>query len=591
MIFLNLKKHYPMRKYLLTAISAALFLFAGCKPEPGTDSVDPTLGVDKRELSFNFEGSPVVEGGDTFQITSNTDWEITPAETWFELSATSGNEGATITVEVEANTTDEAREVELTVTTADGAKSDKIVLKQESGAVAKESKILAFAITGTDIVGTIDQEAKTIVLSYWGDIDDMEATFELSTNATIDPNPADPRSYTTPQEFTVTSGDKSSTTTYTVSKVTPPGINPASFTQEPLWVKTFDELGVDLDFNSGGIAVTDMYVVLNTRAKASTYMDRVTGDKLGTIDLGVDYTGSVRNFYNTADADGNILISNLTTNDGNVLKIFKLTDIDSDVKRTPESFIEWDAAGRPIGRKVSINGSIDGDAIITAPFHDALNQFARWQVIDGELVSQTPSIVTMTGPFYACDVTLTKEIEIPITANAVDVISMSSTDATGDYLHISKNAINNNLDIYQKASWFNGSTNTVLNSLPHFRLNDVVGSVDFVEFNGAKYALFSIVGPTWFGTAEPSDVPVLVNASSAETFNAGGTYGDNELPKVGQAILWLPETGLYGVAANPNPVQNTNGTGDVAFKVDGQYLYVYYMCSNGTVACWRFDSI
>ncbi len=39
--------------------------------------------------------------------------------------------------------------------------------------------------------------------------------------------------------------------------------------------------------------------------------------------------------------------------------------------------------------------------------------------------------------------------------------------------------------------------------------------------------------------------------------------------------------------------QNTEGTGDVVFKVakNGYYLYVYLVFSNGGIACYQYDCI
>ena len=42
-----------------------------------------------------------------------------------------------------------------------------------------------------------------------------------------------------------------------------------------------------------------------------------------------------------------------------------------------------------------------------------------------------------------------------------------------------------------------------------------------------------------------------------------------------------------------NSGQNTEGTGDVVFKVakNGYYLYVYLVFSNGGIACYQYDCI
>ena len=48
---------------------------------------------------------------------------------------------------------------------------------------------------------------------------------------------------------------------------------------------------------------------------------------------------------------------------------------------------------------------------------------------------------------------------------------------------------------------------------------------------------------------------------------------------------------IYGGLENSG--QNTEGTGDVVFKVaqNGYYLYVYLVFSNGGIACYQYDCI
>ena len=138
-----------------------------------------------------------------------------------------------------------------------------------------------------------------------------------------------------------------------------------------------------------------------------------TGEKVGEIDLGA-LKGSLTNFYNTADDDGNVLICNLAPNAGS-FKVYKLTSVTS----TPELMIEWNG-GVAIGRKLSVAGSIDGDAIITAPILAAGQKFARWKVTGGVLASQEPEVVTMTG------------LAKGWTTNW-DIVYTSATDVNSDY--------------------------------------------------------------------------------------------------------------------------------------------------------------
>src|SRR5690606_18230680 len=125
-----------------------------------------------------------------------------------------------------------------------------------------------------------------------------------------------------------------------------------------------------------------------------------------------------RNFYTTADDAGNIFICNLTQNDGNVFNIWKI----SSVTGSPQPFISWTTTGA-YGRKISIIGDVNTNAIITAPVINALSSnFARWRVVNGSLVSQTPEIVTISGYSW--------------TNNNIDVIYTSPTNVNSDYFAV-----------------------------------------------------------------------------------------------------------------------------------------------------------
>ena len=194
-------------------------------------------------------------------------------------------------------------------------------------------------------------------------------------------------------QITVTAQNGTNSAVYTVKKAIPAktefGMRVGS--AKVLWSKKLNtDLGISALNLTGGMAVTKDYVVLNTRAQNSIYLDRKTGALAGTVNLG-DKVGNLINFYNTCDDNNNILLCNLAPNAG-AFKVWRIKG----VAGTPEDYIEWNG-GVAIGRKLSIRGSLDGDAIISAPILTAGNKFARWQVIGGVLQSQTPEIITITG--------------------------------------------------------------------------------------------------------------------------------------------------------------------------------------------------
>ncbi len=110
---------------------------------------------------------------------------------------------------------------------------------------------------------------------------------------------------------------------------------------------------------------------------------------MGTKNLGPDVTGLSVNHYNTADDDGNILINNLVEAAPGTFKVWKLADVTG--TDLPEPFIEYTTTTQLLGRKLSVKGSVDKNAIITVGLNNPMSStFARWKVTNGILESQTP---------------------------------------------------------------------------------------------------------------------------------------------------------------------------------------------------------
>ena len=402
--------------------------------------------------------------------------------------------------------------------------------------------------------GVINETAKTISLVTVGTIPPDLAELTLSYHATISPDPrTQVLDFNQDVSLTVTAHDGVSSSTYTVKKATPDkigyGARPGSY--KLLFAKKLqDDLGITAYHLTGGMAVTKDHVVINTRNENSIYLNAKTGAIEGTIELGA-VKGSLVNFYNTADSDGNILLCNLAPNAG-TFKIWKI----SSVTGVPELFIDWTGSSTvQVGRKISVIGSINGDAIITAPFHNFESQFARWRVVGGNLVSQTPELIAITG--------------VPITNNNIDVIHTSGSNPNSDYFIIGYS--NNRLSL------IDGTTNTMKSQLAQVDANYVSNAVDCITFNGANYVAFNHANPWIWGSA---DEIWMIN------------YDSNFSGSPGSIAFWQCPADTYGPKAIGNPT-NDNYTGDVAFRVsdDGFYLYLYFMYTNGYVVGVQFDCI
>lgn len=472
------------------------------------------------------------------RVTANLDDNaiVSPALLYLDLT-----EGNSIMV------TDQVKTQKQYVVKGEIRKSDECLLEK-------------FKLPSLGMTGVINEASKTISLVAIGNLEPALAELTLSYHASISPDPtAIALDYNSDVELTVTAHDGTTKNVYTVKKEVPDkllyGIRSGS--AKLMFEKQLKaDCGITLDNLTGGIAVTGDYVILNTRTANSVYLNAKTGEKVGEIDLGA-LKGSLINFYNTADDDGNVLICNLAPNAGS-FKVWKLASATA----TPELMIEWDG-GVPIGRKLSVNGSIDENAIITAPILAAGQQIARWTVVNGVLTSQTPEIVTMSG--------LTKGW-----GTNVDVVSSSDTDVTSDYFVASYSD--------NTFAWVNGTTNEVRKKLDGISANYIPNAVDYIKFNNAEYVSLNWVNSFTWGS---SDAVWLLDVSSDVNFEG------NLETKTCNAVIWESLRNVYGGKSVSPAVANGNGTGDVALRVsdDGYFLYLYFMFTNGYVVGYQFDCI
>ncbi|MGQ1890157.1 DUF5018 domain-containing protein [Thermophagus sp. OGC60D27] len=425
---------------------------------------------------------------------------------------------------------------------------------------SSECELKEFKLPSLGLTGVINESTQTISLVAIGELEPSLAEVTLSYHATISPDPREIElDYNDEVELVVTAHDGVTQKTYTVKKEIPEklpyGIRSGS--AKLMFAKKLKaDIGITVDHLTGGLAVAGEFIVLNTRGENSVYLDAKTGEKIGEIDLGA-VKGNLTNFYNTMDKAGNILICNLAPNDG-AFKIWKVAGISG----TPELLIEWDG-GVPVGRKLSVQGDINGNAIITAPILNLGQQFARWNISGGVLASQTPEVITMSG--------LTKGW----TTNC-DIIYTSGSDTNSDYFVASYS--DNTL------AWVDGSTQTVSQMLEPISANYIQNAVDFIAFNNARYVTVNWVNSFTWGA---SDMVWLLDVSASSNFT--GNLAAGTCP----AVVWETPLDTYGAKAISPVVQNANGTGDVALKVseDGFYLYLYFMFTNGYVVGYQFDCI
>ncbi|RIJ46122.1 DUF5018 domain-containing protein [Maribellus luteus] len=556
-----------MNRNIIAIIMGLLIIISGCQePEDLIPSVSRN-GINSIKAKFDDgtgEFTGYISGNDSSSIVipipyffpESSDNQVTEAQ--LKHMRVSANLDDNVLVEPSLLYMDLTQENTITVT-------DQLKQRKQytvTGQIVKSSAafITDFKLPSLGLAGVINESAKTISLVALEELEPALAEVTISYHATISPDPRTTAlNYNQDLQLTVTAHDGTTQNVYTVKKEVPNKLNYGirAGSAKLLFAKKLKaDLGITVDNLTGGIAATGDYVVINTRNENSIYIDPKTGEKVGEIELG-DIKGSLSNFYNTADDDGNILICNLAPNAGS-FKVWKVTSVTS----TPELMIEWNG-GVAIGRKLSIQGSIDSDAIITAPILAAGQQIARWTVTGGVLSSQTPEIVKMSG------------LAKGWTTNA-DVIYTSGSDVNSDFFVASYSD--------NTFAWVNGSTNAVRKALDVISTNYIPNAVDYIQFNNAGYTTLNWVNSFSWGA---SDAVWLLDVTSDANF--AGNLDTKTCP----AVIWECERNVYGGKSVSPAVVNGNGTGDVALTVseDGYYLYLYFMFTNGYVVGYQFDCI
>lgn len=447
---------------------------------------------------------------------------------------------------------DMTQENTITVKGLNGSVNYKVVPEIRK---SSECSITKFAIPSAGLDGIINEETKKISLIALEDIGEVLADVTVSHGATISPDPkVTALNYDQEVRLTVTAQNGTTQSVYTVVKEIPEKLAAGMRAKSAkiLWAKKLTDLGLTAKHMTTGIAVLDNHVVLNERGNAqAVYVNAQTGEKEGSIDIS-SFAGSLTNFYVTADDSDNILFTNLTPGGGSSFTVWRVKGVNG----TPEKYIDFPVASA-MGRKLSVIGSLDGDAIITAPYYATAGQFARWQVVGGVLKSQTPDLVTAQG--------------LGSWGVNADVIYSDPTNPTSDYFAAYYTTPRN-------LTWFDGVTNQIKSKGREISANWVQNAVDYVVFNKVAYVLSNSVNSFTWGK---DDMIYLFDVS-------GGSLGTEPLNFGADGLNIL---GNYG--GNALGSQNANGTGDVALRVspDGYYMYIYFMFTNGYVGCIRCDCI
>ena len=226
---------------------------------------------------------------------------------------------------------------------------------------SNKCELISFALTDPALTGVIDKAAKTVTLISVDDLSACTAAAQVSAHATISPDPAEVRNYNEPVVFTVTAHNGVDKTEYVVAKGLPEKID-----------KGFDMNSVEQLFNfdpvsmlglpaytepiAPSLAYVDGKLVIATNGTSTPiYVNAKTGVKEGTVTLGSAEAYSVTN-----DEGKYILYCN-HANGGETFNIWRSTGVNVE----PELYHSFtNTTALPMGAKMKVNGSLDGDALI-----------------------------------------------------------------------------------------------------------------------------------------------------------------------------------------------------------------------------------
>lgn len=422
-------------------------------------------------------------------------------------------------------------------------------------------------------------------------------TFRLSPHATLymgnkKINSGDTVNLNEPVQFRIVADDGTERIC-SVHKGAPEKLDMGINTSEN-WIKYLfskklkDDVGIGVDNLTTSLAVSGDYLLINTRGEDIVVLDRFTGAKVKTIALPAECKGDLRNFCITNDDEGHIFICNYVMwtygdpeagteghwTDLGVLKIWKMDNVDS----ATVEYISWPISDENFalvfGRRISVRGSVSGDAIITIPCntYPSTSSFYRWTVRDGA-VDSTPEWITVNGGYGW---------------NTNIDIAYLTPDPDSDFITFGYS------DTARSMTWWNGKTFNAKTSLELVDVNYVPNALDILEFNGVKYVAATQLNSFTWGRC---DFAWLLNANLETNFtgslNNQATMG---LSADCPAIEWSDITGQWGPHAlglNFDGYANANHHADIvlAGSESGYYMYLYFMFCNGYVVGVQFDCI
>ncbi len=290
------------------------------------------------------------------------------------------------------------------------------------------------------------------------------------------------------------------------------------------------------------IAATQDYVIINQPNVAPVVLDALTGEYVGTLNVGDLPVSAV-----TADDANNIVLCTYAETTG--LRVARMKDIND----TPEVFISHSST--EYGKTFSVVGDVYGDAIVTmmfAPWSSGTTGHFRFVVADGVAGDVVWSNIS------AGDVTA------KIDNNDGDVI-YRDVDANGPYFMA---GYSGDVFVWAEGGVAKDAQTAIANPGDSWMLGTVC--LDVEKFNGAYYLMGA--SDTYF-TYGSSNV-AIIDATTPDTFKAGAQF------------YTTSDWGWSSMNAG-------GGNTDCALQVskDGVYMYAYAIYAGGQLGCVRVDCL
>ncbi len=439
----------------------------------------------------------------------------------------------------------------VTLIAADGTKTQHVV----KGVIRKsaEAQIKEFSLPAAKLDGLIIEKSQTVGLVSGGmNLKNLKPKVRISAHATISPDTALVQDFSKPVTYTITA-ENGTKVAYTVKAITPAKVAAGIRTGSArlLWSKNLAEMGINnADHMSTSIALSQGNLIVNTRNVPNKYFDRFTGEYIGEMTMGDIFNANLKNFFSTNDDKGNILICNLTTSAGQDFFIYKWKGAD-DV--APVKLVQWkpDITGAQVGRKMSVKGDLNGNAVIYVGAAKSNNTILRWKVEGGVIKSEVPEKIVYPG---AKKWDLYGDI-VPMGSITSDKVAISSYPADFVCTDLSSGEILGQVNTSGSGYGYNHSVDvTAFNGTPYLAAINVINNLSGNAF------LYDITNPSLLSTlpSSPDYSKVCVLKTATIVTNANG-----------------------------------NSTGDVLLRVsdDGYKMIMYAMVTNGSVLAYEFDCI